>query len=122
MGDDRKRKGKHPEKVLSATRLRALAEPGRYIDGNGLYLEVDASGAKRWILRTVIHGKRCDMGLGGLGLVSLAQAREEAARWRRIARAGGDPITERRKQRQIVPTFEAAARQVHEAHSKSFRN
>src|SRR5207247_2231129 len=72
--------------------------------------------------RTVIHGKRCDVGVGGLALVSLAQAREEAARLRRIARAGGDPLTERRKERQVVPTFEAAARQVHEAQSKSFRN
>ena len=90
MEQSRKRKqGKHPEKVLSAIRVRALAEPGRYIDGNGLYLEVDVSGAKRWTLRTVIHGKRCDVGLGGLALVSLAQAREEAARLRRIARAGG---------------------------------
>src|SRR5206468_12321450 len=91
MEQSRKTKqGKHPEKVLSATRVRALAEAGRYIDGNGLYLEVDASGAKRWTLRTVIHGKRCDVGLGGLALGSLAQAREEAARLRRIARVGGD--------------------------------
>src|SRR5437867_8537516 len=121
MEQSRKRKqGKHPEKVLSAIRVRALAEPGRYIDGNGLYLEVDVSGAKRWTLRTVIHGKRCDVGLGGLALVSLAQAREEAARLRRIARAGGDPLTERRKERQVVPTFEAAARQVHEARRNHF--
>jgi integrase len=122
MTENRKRKGKHPEKALSSTGVRALSEAGRYIDGNGLYLEVDASGAKRWTLRTVIHGRRCDVGLGGLALVSLAQAREEAARLRRIARAGGDPLSERRRERQVVPTFEAAARQVHEAQSKSFRN
>jgi len=122
MAENRKRNGRHPEKVLSATRVRAVTKPGRYIDGNGLYLIVDQSGAKRWMLRTIIQGKRCDVGLGGLAVVSLAQAREEAARLRRIARAGGDPLAERRKERKVVLTFEAAARQVHEAQSKSFRN
>src|SRR5262245_54852989 len=121
MAENRKRNGRHPEKVLSATRVRAVTKPGRYIDGNGLYLIVDQSGAKRWMLRTIIHGKRCDVGLGGLAIVSLAQARDEAARLRKIARAGSDPIGERRA-RQTVPTFEQAARQVHESQSKSFRN
>jgi integrase len=116
------KQGKHPEKVLTATRVRALQKPGRYLDGNGLYLEVEPSGSKRWTLRTVIHGKRCDVGLGGLSVVSLAQAREEAARLRGIARVGGDPIAEKRKARQTVPTFEEAARRVHASQSKSFRN
>lgn len=115
-------KGKHPEKALSATKVRGVIEPGRYADGNGLYLTVDPSGAKRWLLRTVVHGKRCDLGLGGLSLVSLAEAREEAARLRKIARNNGDPLAERRKERRVVPTFEVAAREVHKAHSASFRN
>jgi integrase len=122
MENHRKRKGKHPEKALSATRVRSLVKPGRYVDGNGLYLEVDRSGAKRWLLRTVIKGKRCDIGLGGLAAVSLAQAREDAAKMRHIARAGGDPLLERRKERQTIPTFEVAARQFHTDHSKAFRN
>jgi integrase len=41
---------------------------------------------------------------------------------RSFARAGGDPLAARRRERQVVPTFEAAARQVHKEHSKSFRN
>jgi len=122
MADSRKRKGKHPEKVLSATRVRALTTPGRYVDGNGLYLVVEPSGAKRWLLRTVIRGKRCDVGLGGLSVVSLAQARDEAARLRRIARTHGDPLAERRNERRVVPTFEEAARRVHESHAEAFRN
>ena len=36
-----KRKGKHPEKALSAARVRTIKEPGRHADGNGLYLIVD---------------------------------------------------------------------------------
>lgn len=70
----------------------------------------------------MVLGKRCDLGLGSLQLVSLADAREEAARLRRIARAGGDPLAERRRARITVPTFKAAAEQVHAAHAATFRN
>src|SRR5690349_13228373 len=122
MAEHTKRKGRHPEKALSATRVRTVTAPGRYTDGNGLYLIVDVSGAKRWLLRTVVKGKRCDIGLGGLTVVSLAQARDEAARLRRIARADGDPLAERRKAKRVVPTFEEAARKVHTSHSTTFRN
>jgi integrase len=112
---------KHPEKALSAVKIRN-AKPGRHADGNGLYLVVDDSGAKRWLLRTVIRGKRCDLGLGGQSFVTLAEAREEAAKLRKIARKGGDPLVERRQERLIVPTFEEAAREVHEAHAATFKN
>src|SRR5437870_3705336 len=118
--EKRKRKGKHPDKVLTATRVRALRDPGRYIDGNGLYLVVDPSGAKRWMLRTVIQGKRCDMGLGGVAVVSLAKAREDASRLRVIARAGGDPLADWRQDRQVVPTLDGAERRVTGAPSRSF--
>jgi len=74
------------------------------------------------VLRTVVRGKRRDIGLGGLRLVSLADAREDAARLRRIARTGGDPLAERRQARRIMPTFKAAAEAVHDAHSSSFKN
>ncbi len=112
---------KHPEKALSAVKIKN-AKPGRHADGNGLYLVVDDSGAKRWLLRTVIRGKRCDVGLGGQSIVSLADAREEAARLRLIARKGGDPLAERRAERRVVPIFEQAAREVHEAHAQTFKN
>jgi Arm DNA-binding domain len=82
---------------------------GRYGDGNGLYLVVDPSGAKRWVLRTVVHGKRRDIGLGGLRLVSLAEARTKAHEYRRLARDGGDPITAKRQAKATVPTFAEAA-------------
>jgi hypothetical protein len=55
---------KHPDKALTAIGVRALKTPGRYADGNGLYLKVSKSGAKRWELRTMVRGKRCDIGLG----------------------------------------------------------
>ena len=117
-----KRNGAHPDKALSAVKVRGIKLPGRYADGNGLYLIVDQSGSKRWMLRTVIRGRRRDIGLGGLRTVSLAEAREEASRLRRIARSGGDPLEQRRREKRAVPTFEEAARRVHAEHSPSWKN
>ena len=79
-------------------------------------------GSKSWVLRTVVTGKRCDIGLGSAALVSLAEAREQALRLRKIARSGGDPLAERRRERRPVPSFEDAARQVHASHAAGFRN
>lgn len=115
-------KGKHKQKSLSAVFIRSVANAGRYGDGNGLYLIVDPSGAKRWVLRTVVMGKRSDIGLGGFSIVSLAEAREEATRLRKIARQQGDPLAERRKEQRVVPTFEQAAHEVHKTYSPSWKN
>src|ERR687898_1040695 len=114
--------GRHPDKTLTAVQVRPRLEPGRYADGNGLYLVVEPSGAKRWVLRTVVRGKRRDMGLGGLSLVSFAEAREKALTYRKLAREGGDPFAERRKARAIVPTFAEAAEKVHAEHKASWKN
>ena len=60
-----KRMGAHLIKVLTTVKINALRKPGRYPDGNGLYLVVTHTGAKRWILRTTVKGRRRDIGLGG---------------------------------------------------------
>src|SRR5918994_1786927 len=114
--------GRHPDKTLTAVQVRPRLGPGRYADGNGLYLVVEPSGAKRWVLRTVVRGKRRDMGLGGLSLVSLAEAREKAVACRKLAREGGDPLAERRKARAVIPTFAEAAERVHAEHQATWRN
>ncbi len=54
--------GAHPEKALSAAFVRTIKEPGKYFDGHGLFLKVDASGAKRWVQRINIRGKRTELG------------------------------------------------------------
>ncbi|WP_297845303.1 site-specific integrase [Pseudomonas sp.] len=114
--------GPHREKRLSAVSVRATKDPGRYADGNGLYLIVDPSGAKRWVLRINVQEKRRDIGLGGLSVTTLAEARETALEYRKIARNGGDPVAIRRQTRVVIPTFEAAARTVHAEHSTSWAN
>ena len=116
------RTGKHPDKALNVVRINALKQPGRYADGNGLYLKVAPSGAKRWELRTVVKGKRCDIGLGSLRLVSLAQAREDARKYRSLARNDGDPLAEKRLGRLVTPTFRQAAETVHRDHAKAWKN
>ncbi|WP_394662633.1 tyrosine-type recombinase/integrase [uncultured Sphingomonas sp.] len=113
--------GQHREKRLSAATVRAIKEPGFYGDGHGLYLKVDASGAKRWVQRIVIHGKRRDIGLGSASLVSLSEARERALEQRKVARAGEDPIALKRRSTGIL-TFEEAARKVHELSKPTWRN
>ena len=114
--------GKQKQNRLSAVRVRSLTKAGRYLDGNGLYLNVQPSGAKRWFLRVVVMGRRRDFGLGGLSVVSLAEAREEATKLRKIVQQNGDPLTEREKEKSIVLTFKEAAREVHKIHSATWKN
>ena len=109
-------------KPLTALAVRQLTKPGRYSDGNGLYLVVDPSGARRWLLRIVVQRRRRDIGLGSARLVPLTTARETAIEMRRIARDGGDPVTERRKRRALAPTFKDAATQVHAETVASWKN
>lgn len=117
-----KQRGPHPSNKLSTLTVKALKKPGRYSDGNGLYIVVSNTGSKKWILRTVVQGRRTDIGLGGHSTTTLAEAREEAARMRKIARSGGNPLDDRRKARVTVPTFEDAANTVHVEHSKTWKN
>lgn len=53
-----KRTGSHPDKALSALKVRQVTKAGKNADGNGLHLIVDSSGSKRWMLRVVIQGRR----------------------------------------------------------------
>lgn len=86
---------------LNARSVVSLSKPGLHADGDGLYLVVDAKGAKRWAFIFQWDKKRSEMGLGGLASVSLADARVKAAEARKIRAAGNNPI-EVRKQEQAA--------------------
>lgn len=101
--------------------VRSLSVPGLYSDGNALYLKVDSTGAKRWVQRLVIQGKRRDIGLGSASLVPLAEARETALQHRKAARVGDDPLAAKRRSQAIL-TFEEAAKKVHELSQPTWRN
>ena len=105
-----KRRGRHPHHALAPAFVRT-APPGHHIDGNGLYLYVQPTGARSWIQRLVIRGRRCELGLGSVALVTLAEAREQAVANRKLARSGGDPLTDKHRV-QGLPTFAEAATAV----------
>ena len=45
---------------LTALSIKSVGEPGKYHDGGGtgLYLRVDQGGAKFWVQRIMVNGKR----------------------------------------------------------------
>jgi integrase len=121
----------------SVNRLSALAvskqtKSGYYSDGGGLYLQVTQAGGKSWVLLYRTDGKRREMGLGSALTVSLAQARQAAAEYRDMVKAGTDPIdareakraelaAERQKARGVL-TFDQAAEAYIAAHRHEWRN
>lgn len=104
--------GKRVRQPLTVKGAQALTKPGMYCDGGGLYLRIGRHSVKSWILRTTVFGQRRDLGLGSFNLVTLAEAREEALKLRKIARSGGDPDSLRRRE---TLTFEKAAARAFEA-------
>lgn len=107
-------------------------------DGDGLFLLVAPSGARSWMLRVQVDGRRRDIGLGAVDdgrtgrhafgveddrhsaiplmlrkRLTLAEAREKAAALRRVAKAGSDPAIERDRRRVTIPTFAEALTQAH---------
>ena len=107
----RKPRGQHPNNTLTPAFVRNVSQAGRYCDGHGLYLDVRPSGSRGWIQRITIRGRRTELGLGGFPLVSLKEAREKAFANRKLAREGGDPLSEKRRA-ESMPTFADATRQV----------
>lgn len=112
---------RRPEKALTAQKVRGHLGPGKHFDGNGLYLRVDSNGARYWVQRIVIRGKRREIGLGSPTLTSLAEARSKALENRKLARAGGDPLAVKRKTATIL-SFEEAARAAHVELSPTWKN
>lgn len=87
---------------LTALKIRQCREPGRYSDGDGLYLYVQANGNRSWVFRwrDRVTGKLRDKGLGPERVVTLAQARERASACRDQVWNGGDPIAAVRDKRE----------------------
>ncbi|MDD5365335.1 MAG: integrase arm-type DNA-binding domain-containing protein [Gallionellaceae bacterium] len=116
---------------LSALEVSRLAKPGLHFVGvvAGLALQVTATGARSWIMRIRIAGKRRDMGLGGYPDVTLAGAREKARQIRDMADQGIDPILERRLKKSALAaelaksiTFSQAAEQFIKDKSPEWKN
>jgi len=104
------------------------APPGRHGDGDGLWLQVRAGGGKSWLFRYQLRGQARQMGLGPVGLVSLAMARQMAHAARLLLLDGVDPIEERARQRQpppappSAPSFRRCAERYIAAHEAGWSN
>jgi len=113
--------GRRLHNALSERTVRTTKAPGRYFDGQGLFLMVQPSGAKSWVQRVTVRGRRQELGLGGYPVVTLQMAREAALTNRREIRSGGNPKANRQRARG-VPTFAEAARKVYELRRPGWRS
>lgn len=90
---------------FTAKKVQALIKdgtPGRFSDGNGLYLMIPKKGSPYWMLRYTFAGKRRELTLGKYTDRSLAEAREQAVETQRAIRNGVDPVEERKREEQIT--------------------
>jgi len=115
--------------ALTAKRVEKLKPPGRYGDGQGLYLQINATGAKSWLLRYERGGRERMMGLGPLHTFSLKEARERARAARQQLIDGIDPLEAQqaaKAQRALAAakalTFAQAADAYFAQHEKKWRN
>jgi integrase len=110
-------------------KVKTEAKRGFHADGGGLYLQVSKYGTRSWVFRFTQKKRSREMGLGPLHTVSLAEAREEALKCRRLLREGMDPIEQRkliRGQAQAdavkVMTFRQCAEKFISVHSAGWKN
>jgi integrase len=109
---------------LTVLAIKALAEPGRYVDGDGLHLHVRSPERRAWVFRYSRQGKTRDMGLGAYPEVSLAEARAAASDARALLRAKKDPLQARQAEAgpDRTKTFKEAAADYIAAHGPSWKN
>lgn len=128
--------------ALTVKKVAQLHETGRYHDERGLYLEVNKTGGRSWVLRYEradtrpgYEGKRRErwMGLGPVADFTLDEARESARKARQLLHEGIDPIDARKDERSRRATeaaiaraknvtFEQCARQYYDKHSVKWKN
>ena len=109
-------------KILSASFVRTINQPGRYGDGRGghglsLLVKPMTNGrlSKTWSQRLLINGKPVNIGLGAYPLVSLADARGKVLENRQTLLKGRDP-------RGSMPLFSQAAEEVIKIHAIGWRD
>jgi integrase len=94
---------------LTAKKVDRLARPGRYHDGDQLYLQVTNPRNKSWIFRYERDGVEHAMGLGSTRTFTLKEARQRARAARQQLADGIDPLAARReaKQAKLLATARA---------------
>lgn len=111
-----------PNNRLTHRFVTTTKAAGLHADGGGLYLEVDKGGGKRWTFIFQWRGARKQMGLGGLAVTGLAEAREAAEEARKLVAKGINPIEARNAAGGEVPTFGAVADDLLKALGPEWKN
>jgi len=118
-------------KEMGPLEVSRLKTPGLWPVGGvaGLRLQVENSGARSWILRVSVAGRRPEIGLGGYPDVTLAGARDAARGMRAKIAAGINPVAERKAARSAAlaaslsaVTFAEAAVDCIKAQEAGWRN
>lgn len=83
---------------MSALEVKRLDKNGYHAVGGvpGLTLQITAGGAKSWVFRVMVAGRRREIGLGAYPTVQLAEAYTRAREVRDQIFKGVDPLAERR--------------------------
>jgi integrase len=90
----------------------------RLPDAGGLYLEVAATGSKRWFAKYRFCGKEMRLALGSYPAVTLKAARDGRDKARKTRESGIDPVQARKAEKiaraaSNATTFESVAREFH---------
>lgn len=118
-------------KELTALEVKRLQAPGLHFVGTvpGLALQITTSGARSWILRLAVAGRRREMGLGNFPGVTLAQAHEKAREARALLSKGVDPIEDARAKLSALAAaaalavdFDHCAEQYIKDHAAGWKN
>ena len=118
-------------KEMGALEVSRLKDVGFHAVGgvSGLGLQVVESGARSWVLRTMVGSLRRKMGLGGYPDVPLAIAKDKARQAKLHIYGGADPIDQRMERRKALSasrskdvTFKKCAEHYIAAHSPTWKN
>ena len=123
-------------KELSPLEVKRLVHPGRgrnvlFPVGavSGLAMQITPTGARTWLLRVTVGGRRREIGLGAYPEVTLAQARDRAREAKDEIRRGIDPVEQRKAARAALVvarrrglTFKDAVDRYLDAKDSAFTN
>jgi len=111
-------------KEMSAVEVRRIVHPGTgrnvcfAVGGvDGLQLQITPTGARSWLLRYKMKGRRHQLGLGSYPDTTLSQARDRARQVKDMIWQGIDPLAEKHRL-----TFAQAVEDYCEAKLGEFRN
>jgi integrase len=114
---------------LNALTVQRATKPGLLLDGGGLALQISKSGSKSWVFRYTLNKRTRMMGLGPITTVTLIEARDKAAEYRKQLQSGVDPLeakNDRRQKKDLeslkLITFDECAHSYIESHKSGWKH